>query len=439
MSEDKEAIKQHAPGSFDYARQQINTELGDRYWCRELFPKTAIVENMHEGSLWEYPWKFTDNGKDVELGAPKEVTIAYVAKAEAAERGPELTGPIVRKDALRHIAYAAVLVPGEPDSDGEMVTAAKIEEVAHGWMESYGNLDLQHTLNNVDAAPVESYITPADQEVSIGAKTATLPAGSWILAAKVNDHKVWEAIEKQKLTGWSVMGVAKATLTASLKSEGDLDGAAFKRTLLRDLGPDWVATHVSFVDEPAVPKAKFFALKMRDQESHPGLKERLMALFSKEDDMNKDETQALFDESTKALKTELADELVKAIPDAVKTAIEESNAPLIERISKLEGAGTKADGEGGDTKPDDKPDADDATGKGKDKGEAETDTVEALKEKVAGLETFKTEVEKRLDPAASRAVKGQDGDGSKGDEAIEFGAGELERDDFGRARKRKSA
>lgn len=435
--DDEQTTKQKAVGSLDFARQEITKELGERFWVRELFPKTAIVEDMREGTLQEYPWKFTDGGKGVELGQPKEVTIQYVAKAEAADRGPELTGPIVRKDAKRHIAYAAVLVPGEPDSDGESVTAEKIEEVAHGWMEEYRNVDLQHSLNNVDASPVESYITPIDQDVTLEGKSATLPAGSWILATKVHDMQVWRAIEKGKLTGYSVMGVPKRALKeaveAASKSEGitGLHDAGFKRTLLRDLGADWVAPFVSVVDEPAVPKAKFFALKQHAPEPRSGLAERLKAMFKqKEDEMNEQETKDLVDQSAKALKTELTDELTKSIPDAVKTAIEEGTKPLVERIEKLEGAGKTGETEG-ETEAE----------KDKDKTSSEPETVEALKAQVEELtkdsKEFKDEVLKRLDPASSRAGKGQDGDGEGDGKSSDPWVWE-DVDSFGRPKKAKA-
>jgi 2'-5' RNA ligase len=161
----------------------------------------------------------------------------------------ELTGPIVRKDALRRIAYGAVLVPGEPDSDGEVLTAGKIEDVAHEWMERYANIDLQHSLNAVDARPVESYITDADRVVQVDGQDVVLPVGSWVLASKVRDEAVWKAIESGELAGYSVMGVRHA----AMKSE---TVASYKRTLLKDLGADWVAPFVSIVDRPAVPKAK---------------------------------------------------------------------------------------------------------------------------------------------------------------------------------------
>jgi len=54
----------------------------------------------------------------------------------------ELTAPFVRKEKAKRIVYGPVLIPGEPDSDGDVVSAEKIEDVAHRFVEEYGNIDL---------------------------------------------------------------------------------------------------------------------------------------------------------------------------------------------------------------------------------------------------------------------------------------------------------
>ncbi len=171
---------------------------------------------------------------------------------------PEITGPIVIKHATKRIAYAAVLVPGEPDHDGELVDVARVEKAAHEWMESYRNVDLQHTLNNV-GVPVESFLLPAEMSVKnvYTGVDMTLPKGTWILGSKT-DEETWAKVEKGELTGYSVMGIRRAAVKSA--------DAALKKTLLKDLGEDWIAAAVSFVDEPAVPKAKFFALKAKVEE-----------------------------------------------------------------------------------------------------------------------------------------------------------------------------
>lgn len=127
-------------------------------------------------------------------------------------RDIELTGPIVFKSADEEmVATAAVLVPGEADSDGEILDEETIRKAAWGWMEKYRNIDIQHSLVSV-AVPVESYILPMDMDVTMAGKTAVLPRGSWILSAKITDPAIWARIKSGDLSGFSVMGVSQDTL-----------------------------------------------------------------------------------------------------------------------------------------------------------------------------------------------------------------------------------
>jgi hypothetical protein len=236
------------------------------------FQNTVIIKDAHSETLYEVSYML--NGNSVVFGQPQEVAEMYVEKCmedagmeyktavKSTENSVEIGGPIVMKNAAQRIAYAPVLVPGEPDSDGEVLTAEKIEEVAHGWMESYRNVDLMHTLNNT-GVPVESYILPMPMAVEAYGEKMELPVGTWVLASKLSPD-AWAAVEAGVLTGYSVMGIKRAHLDMAMKSSDALDEAALKRTLLEDLGPDWVAAFVSVVDHPAVPKAKFFALKSKE-------------------------------------------------------------------------------------------------------------------------------------------------------------------------------
>jgi len=265
-------------------RETFNLDYENDLHVMWTFEDAVIVGDYSDsGLLYEFPYK--KQGDEIIFGEPLEVeqimvlkrlvedevsskdiadVIALMAKKVSE---PELTGPIVFKNSPEKIAYAAVLVPGELDHDGESVTAEKVEQSAHEWMEGYANVDLMHTLNNV-AVPVESYILPMDMDVEAYGKKMSLPKGTWILASKVKDDDVWEKVEKGEYTGYSVMGIRRAALKdlVGKAKDGALKDfeASLKKTLLRDLGPDWVAAFVSIVDEPAVPKAKFFALKRGD-------------------------------------------------------------------------------------------------------------------------------------------------------------------------------
>lgn len=371
------------------------------------FDDAVIVRDEISGKLYEVPYMRGDT--EVYLGQPREVENVYVLKRleeagiDIASKGLnvcELTGPIVMKNANKRIAYAAVLVPGEPDSDGEIVTKEKIEQAAHEWMQSYRNVDLQHTLNNV-AVPVESYILPMDMEVDMQGVKTILPAGTWVLASKVLDEATWDRVEKGELTGYSVMGIRRTTLETASKSAE----VALKKTLLRDLGEDWIAAAVSIVDEPAVPKAKFFALKSKEvpaEKSKSWYQKVREVLFPNNSAVKEDVPDNDEKEDDLTMKPE---DLKNLIDEAVKSAVE----PLQAEIEALK---SKAD-------------------------EVETEEVDETTNQEE--EAFKSKVLEKLDElearigkksAAPKSLKGQDGD--EGDEAKKS---QLEdRDLFGRKR-----
>jgi hypothetical protein len=314
------------------------------------FSDAVILMNTCNEKLYEASYLISDS--QVVFSSLREVEEQYVAKrakiagieinlsAAKAFKGVEIGGPIVIKNAVKRIAHAAVLVPGEPDSDGEIVTSEKIEEVAHGWMESYRNVDLMHTLNNV-GVPVESYITSSPMEVEIYGEKTLLPKGTWVLASKFSEE-TWNGVEDGTFRGYSVMGVRKSAFESAAKSKDN--DIAYKRTLLQDLGPDWVATHVSIVDEPAVPKAKFFSIKSADKsaedkkETEADNDNSLFAKVSKFMDAigilkksKKEEDIDMSDKSNAKKEIDL-DVLAETIANSVKTAVE----PLSERVATIE-------------------------------------------------------------------------------------------------------
>lgn len=375
------------------------------------FDDVVIVRDEVSGKMYEVPYMRGDT--EVYLGQPREVENVYVLKRleeagiDITNKGLnacELTGPIVMKNAKKRIAYAAVLVPGEPDSDGEIVTKEKIEQAAHEWMQSYRNVDLQHTLNNV-AVPVESYVLPMDMEVDMQGVKTILPAGTWVLASKVLDEATWDRIEKGELTGYSVMGIKRTTLETASKSAE----VALKKTLLRDLGEDWIAAAVSIVDEPAVPKAKFFALKSKEvpaEKSKSWYQKVREVLFPNNSAVKEDVQEDVPDNDEKEDDlTMKPEDLKNLIDEAVKSAVE----PLQAEIEALK---SKAD-----------------EVEAKEVDETTNQEEEAFKSKILEkLDELEARIGKKS--AAPKSLKGQDGD--EGNEAKKS---QLEdRDLFGRKR-----
>lgn len=390
-----------AVGSADWVRAQSEIALNgadSEYpyaYVREVFDD-HIIADAGIGVLISVPYSVTDGEIALNTAEAVQVQLAYVPKSQS----PVLTGPIVMKSAddEKRIAYAAVLVPGEPDSDGDVVSAEKIEAVAHQWLEEYRNIDLMHTLSSASAAVVESYLTPAEMEVG----EYTLPAGTWVMASKIADDDIWQAVKNGDLTGYSIMGVRKAALKhdAAVKSD-----AALKRTLLSDLGEDWVCPFVSIVDAPAVPKAKFFALKRAPKRE----RNVLARLFA-----------------PPAIKA--VDNLSKETPVADTTndeVMEKLNA-ISERLDAL-AAQPKAEPESDEAEK-----SEPETPAAPDTSDADKQLISDLQERIKTLEGTLGEVEKRLGSATkSRALRGQDGDDDTADKSRDD-----ERDMFGRRRRK---
>lgn len=239
----------------------------------------------------------------------------------------ELTAPVVKKNNEKRIVYGPVLIANEPDHDGDRIQPEKIEEVAHKFHEMYGNIDLQHTLNNIGRV-IESYIAPTDLTFD----RITVPKGSWMMGVRVTDEEAWTAVKAGKLTGFSIMGI-RSSVMKSKETTTDEIQAATKRTTLKDLGDDWIVNAVSLVDEPAVPKAKFLVVKSQkpdpDEES---LIAKLKQFFQSEkqqsvkggDSMEKEEIVALIKSTVSEAIKEQSQESELPPPDSDTQAEEAS-------------------------------------------------------------------------------------------------------------------
>ena len=350
----------------------------------------------------------------------------------------ELTGPIVFKSTPERIAFAAVLVPGEPDLDADkgekILTVEEVERVANQWLADYSNIDLLHSLNNV-AVPVQSFTTYSDRTVKVNGEDLKLPKGTWILGSRL-DEPTWDGVMDGTLTGYSVMGIRRSALKqviGAMKSEVvDLD-ASLKKTLLKDLGPDWVAPFVSVVDTPAVPKSKWFALKSADSMTwYEKIKSAMPRVDAeKAGRRHSDSTYRRIKLAFDAIKDLLdeadgerrkgdifgstfkeAEKMDEAtLKELITEATRDALSGVSERIEKLEAEKAEAE----------KAEAEKAAAE-----KAEADKVEA--EKATDLYGEITARLDKLEAVKSRALKGQDG----GD-ATESAS--IDRDLYGRKRK----
>ncbi len=332
----------------------------------------------------------------------------------------ELTAPIVLKDLDRRIVYGPVLIPDVPDTDGDVVSADKVERVAHRFMEEYRLMEHMHTLKSV-ARPVESYIAPTDLDLG----QSRVPKGSWVMGAKVVDDDAWNDVKSGKLTGFSVVAVPSGAMKGKTVEK--------KLTLaeIEASGQDWEVIAVGLVDQPAIPLAKWTAVKS----ANPSGWDRLRKLFSTKD--VQDLLDSAEEESRKAESHERSDDMdEKEIAALVGSAVTEAISPVSDRLDAIEAAGKEAAKETAKKEKDAKEKAEGGpktvTLTEEEVAEAVKNASEAaVKEAVAGvLVEFEKHIESKTPVSAksmAESLRGQDGDGTS-----TKGRKGIERDAFGR-------
>jgi hypothetical protein len=112
------------------------------------------------------------------------------------------------KDAPKQILYCVVLEPETVDLQKDVTSADEIEKAAHQYLldsRVVGDSHLKNergTLIEANAGVVESFIAPVDFEVG----GERILKGSWVIAIKVNDSELWQAVETGDITGVSIGG-----------------------------------------------------------------------------------------------------------------------------------------------------------------------------------------------------------------------------------------
>ena len=113
-------------------------------------------------------------------------------------------GPTVAKSAADHIVKAPVLTPGEPDRERHRYSAENIAEIAQSFPPD-GSIDAMHAGGDV-GHPTESYVAP--QPLDFDGRT--VPAGSWMIGAKIANDQMWQGVESGEYQGVSVLGPVHA-------------------------------------------------------------------------------------------------------------------------------------------------------------------------------------------------------------------------------------
>lgn len=131
---------------------------------------------------------------------------------------------IKKADAKKRLVFAEVYAPNRPDSDGEFMDADDIEKMAYAFMKSMklDQVDTNHDGTLVEGAMVvESFIARKGDPDFI--------EGSWVVGVHVANDKMWEAIEKGDINGFSVEAwVKKDEVEVEVEIPSVLQGRTLK-------------------------------------------------------------------------------------------------------------------------------------------------------------------------------------------------------------------
>lgn len=143
----------------------------------------------------------------VEMLDPGEIKKSIDSvRATLAERKSvsDWTLQVAKSDEDERYVLGVVLVPNEYDSQGDIYDEAAVRQASEFFMEFARRLGLMHetALSENKIRILENYIAPVDFEL----EGQFVKKGTWLLAARVLDDRLWQAVKDGALTGWSIEG-----------------------------------------------------------------------------------------------------------------------------------------------------------------------------------------------------------------------------------------
>ncbi len=109
--------------------------------------------------------------------------------------------PIIKIDEELRIVKGVVYKPNVKDAHGDWMTKEDIRKAAYDFMKNVRlkNIDVRHNLQRIDAYVCESYIAKDNDPDGY-------PAGSWVVAVKIEDDEVWQEVLNGEYQGFSMYG-----------------------------------------------------------------------------------------------------------------------------------------------------------------------------------------------------------------------------------------
>lgn len=95
----------------------------------------------------------------------------------------------------------------QPDTQDDVYSAEDVRRACHVWMENYGAVDLMHNwkaIGKQDVRTLECYVAPVAFKIG----EDEVQKGSWMLALRIANDELWEAVKSGDLGAYSIGGTA---------------------------------------------------------------------------------------------------------------------------------------------------------------------------------------------------------------------------------------
>lgn len=109
--------------------------------------------------------------------------------------------PFIKANKDQQIVYGVVSEPGTIDLQGDRISKSEIRKACHKFMMESQKIGKEHEAV-AKADIIESYIAPVDFKCG----GQVVKSGSWVMAVKIHDPNLWQAVKKGEITGFSIAG-----------------------------------------------------------------------------------------------------------------------------------------------------------------------------------------------------------------------------------------
>lgn len=149
------------------------------------------------------------------IGVPKAGSKKSDSKPAEVAKSDDVVVTIIKRsthdneDGTEHFVMGVVLVPDETDAHGDFYNVDDVRNAAHSFMENGGIRKIMHDGKPIEGVVVlETFLTRTEEVHKDDSGSSTFPVGTWMMAMRITNQKLWKMVLNGEFTGFSMGGTA---------------------------------------------------------------------------------------------------------------------------------------------------------------------------------------------------------------------------------------